>query len=117
MEDDWQADVIKKVVSLDTNNDAILKALKEGPYGRCVYHCDNDVVDHQVVNMEFTNGVTASLTMSAFSYECTREIKFMGSKGEISGKLEDNTLSVTDFLTGGKGKDPSRKFKRRTWGR
>ena len=52
--------------------------------------------------MEFTNGVTASLTMSAFSYECTREIKFMGSKGEISGKLEDNTLSVTDFLTGEK---------------
>lgn len=100
--DDWQADVIKKVVSLDTNNDAILKALKEGPYGRCVYHCDNDVVDHQVVNMEFTNGVTASLTMSAFSYECTREIKFMGSKGEISGELEDNTLSVTDFLTGEK---------------
>lgn len=102
--DDWQADVIKKVVSQDTSDEAILKALKEGPYGRCVYHCDNDVVDHQVVNMEFANGVTAVLTMSAFSYECTREIKFMGSKGEIAGKLEDNEIYVTDFLTGKKEK-------------
>lgn len=97
---DWQADVIKKVVSQDTSDEAILKALREGPYGRCVYYCDNDVVDHQVVNMEFANGVTATLTMSAFSYDCTREIKLMGSKGEITGKLEDDAIYVTDFLTG-----------------
>lgn len=98
--DDWQADVIKKVVSADTSDAAILKALETGPYGRCVYHCDNDVVDHQVVSLEFENGVTASFTMSAFSYDCSREIKFMGSRGEIRGKLEEDCLLVTDFLTG-----------------
>lgn len=100
--DDWQAEVIKKVVSEDTSDEAILQALKEGPYGRCVYHCDNDVVDHQVVNMEFENGVAASLTMTAFSYECSREVKFMGSKGELSGILENNELLHTDFRTGEK---------------
>lgn len=97
---DWQADVIKKVVSADGSDEAILKALETGPYGRCVYHCDNDVVDHQVVNLEFENGVTASFTMSAFSYDCSRELKFMGSRGEIRGKLEEDCLLATDFLTG-----------------
>ena len=98
--DDWQADVIKRVVSKDTSDKAVMEALKKGPYGRCVYHCDNDVVDHQVVNLEFENGVAASFTMSAFSYECSRVLKFMGTKGEISGKLEDGRLKVIDFLTG-----------------
>ncbi len=59
------------------------KALLEGPYGRCVYDCDNDVVDHQIVNMEFIEGVTASFTMCAFSGATYRQVKVMGTKGEI----------------------------------
>ncbi|WP_374017957.1 hypothetical protein ABU162_28395 [Paenibacillus thiaminolyticus] len=45
-------------------NQGQLKAIKEGLYGRCVYHCDNNVVDHQVVSMDFHNEVTAVFTMS-----------------------------------------------------
>jgi predicted dehydrogenase len=98
--DDWQADVLRKVVSTDTSNEALLKALKEGPYGRCVYHCDNNVVDHQVVNMEFENGVTVAFTMCAFTYEGGRSIKFMGTKGQIRCDMDKNEIEITSFLTG-----------------
>ncbi|HNX13872.1 MAG TPA: Gfo/Idh/MocA family oxidoreductase [Oscillospiraceae bacterium] len=73
------------------------KALREGPYGRCVYHCDNNVVDHQVVNLEFANEVTAAFTMCAFTYECNRTIKLMGTKGEIRGSMLKNEIEIHNF--------------------
>ena len=87
-------------ISNDTSVEGLLKALREGPYGRCVYHCDNDVVDHQVVNMEFENEVTASFTMCAFTRECDRTIKLMGTEGEIRGHMEKNEIEVLNFKTG-----------------
>ena len=96
--DSWQADVIRKVVTLDTTTEGLLKALKEGPYGRCVYHCDNDVVDHQVVNMNFENGAVASFTMCGFTYEEGRNIKVMGTKGEIRGWADKNYIEWNTYL-------------------
>jgi len=84
-------------ISDDHSREARLKALQEGPYGRCVYHCDNDVVDHQVVNMEFANEVTVAFTMSAFTQDCSRTIKLMGTKGEIRGAMEKNEIELTRF--------------------
>lgn len=60
----------------------VLKALKETQYGKCVYKCDNDVVDHQTVNMQFKNGALATLTMSAFN-KGGRSLRIMGTKGEL----------------------------------
>ena len=77
-----------------------MDALKNGPYGRCVYACDNDVADHQIVNMQMEDGLTISFTMSAFTNECDRTITLQGSKGEISGRMERDEIIVTDFLTG-----------------
>lgn len=88
------------VISMDTSIEARTKALQEGPYGRCVYHCDNDVVDHQVVNMEFSNEVTVAFTMCAFSNKINRTIKLMGTRGEIRGDMHKNEIEITDFNTG-----------------
>ena len=75
----------------------IIKALREGPYGRCVYNCDNDVVDNQVVNMLFEDGQTATLTMTAFTAGRHRETKIFGTKGELVG--DGVTIRHFDFLT------------------
>ena len=55
------------VLATQPTEESIFEAVKNGPYGRCVYNCDNDAVDHQVVNLEFEGGITAHLTMTAFS--------------------------------------------------
>jgi predicted dehydrogenase len=74
-----------------------MKAIQEGPYGRCVYRCDNDVVDHQVVNLRFRQGVTVAFTMTAFTNESTRTLKLMGTEGEIRASLEKNEIDVIRF--------------------
>jgi predicted dehydrogenase len=88
---------VQNAISVEPTLGARLKAIQEGPYGRCVYRCDNDVVDHQVVNFEFNNGVTVSFSMSGLSSENTRTFKIMGTKGEIRGHLEKNELLVARF--------------------
>jgi len=91
--DVWPANVI----SADSSIESRLKAIQEGPYGRCVYHCDNDVVDHQVVNLLFDNDVTVAFTMSAFTKETFRNFKIMGTKGEINGNDAKNELEINYF--------------------
>ncbi|AZU64086.1 Gfo/Idh/MocA family protein [Neobacillus mesonae] len=83
----------------DCTNEGIIKALQKTPYGKCVYRSDNNVVDHQVVNMEFEGGATATFSMSAFTREQTRIVQIMGTKGEIRGNMEQNSISTFDFLT------------------
>ncbi|MEC0091917.1 Gfo/Idh/MocA family protein [Paenibacillus macquariensis] len=90
---DWPTSAI----SNDSSYESRLKALQEGPYGRCVYHCDNDVVDHQVVNLEFENGVMAGFAMNAFTKDISRTIKLMGTTGEIRGAMEKNEIEILHF--------------------
>ena len=60
---------------------ALAEALRTGPYGRCVYDCDNDVCDSQMVNVQFEGGAIANLTMTAFTREvCARYTRITGSK-------------------------------------
>ena len=62
----------------------MIAALRNGQYGLCVYKCDNDVVDHQLTQMTFKNGVKVSLTMMAFTRFCGRRIEFFGTGGQIT---------------------------------
>ena len=75
----------------------VKKALRRGPYGRCVFVCDNDIVDHQTVALRYENGVTVSFTMSAFSAEVYRSIRIMGTQGEIEGEQKTNLIRCTTF--------------------
>jgi len=97
--DDWVGVVLRNVVSNDPSDEGVLAALQEGPYGRCVYHCDNNVVDHQVVNLEFANEVTVAFTMCAFTQEGGRSVKLMGTHGQIRADMEKNVIEVTSFIT------------------
>lgn len=75
----------------------VRKELKAGPYGRCVYYCDNNVVDHQVVNLQMANDITVTFSMCAFSAKCSRMIKVMGTLGEIEGSIDENKIYYTPF--------------------
>lgn len=76
----------------------VWEALRTTNYGKCVFRCDNDVVDHQVVNLLFKKGATASFTMNAFN-KGGRQIRIMGTKGEIFGRAEDEYIELYDFAT------------------
>lgn len=86
------------VITDDVSREGVLGALEHGPYGRCVYACDNDVVDHQVVLMEFEGGLTASFTMTAFSTMRGRNTRIFGTHGEIT--TDSRVITVDDFRTG-----------------
>lgn len=73
-------------------------ALADNNFGACVYHAGNDVVDHQVVNMEFEGGCTASLTMNAFN-QGGRYIRLFGTRGELYANAADTAITVWDFAT------------------
>ncbi|WP_200416078.1 Gfo/Idh/MocA family protein [Virgibacillus salexigens] len=88
-----------KKFTTDHTREGIIHALETTSYGKCVYQSNNNVVDHQVVNLEFANGATATFSMSAFTREQTRIVQIMGTKGEIRGKMDENQISVYDFLT------------------
>lgn len=89
----WPLDVL----ALHPTEESISEAIKEGPYGRCVFHCDNNVVDHQVVNLNMTDGSTISHTMCAFTATGSRYAKFMGTRGEIVADMTENTIKITEF--------------------
>ena len=85
------------VLTTDLTEEGITKALREGPYGRCVYHCDNDVVDRQVVNMEFEGGAVGTFVMTAFTADGSRQLKVMGTKGHIQADMGTKEIWLHPF--------------------
>lgn len=86
----------------------IVNAVKTGDYGRCVYMCDNNVCDHQLVTMKFESGAKAVLEMTAFSDKMFRQSHIVGTKGELIGygtKLEMRIFggSHRSVITGSPG--------------
>ena len=81
----------------DFTDEEILKALEGSQYDRCVFRCDNDVVDHQVTIMNFEKGKTACHTLTAFSKDIYRDLKIHGTKAELVGVIENNYVEIRYF--------------------
>ena len=77
--------------------EALLDSITNGRYGKCVFACDNDVVDNQTTIMTFENGITATLKMEAFVRDGGRDIRFMGTDGEIILHEGENTITLKKF--------------------
>jgi len=90
----WPLDVVTKPVT----REGLKAALRTGPYGRCVYASDNDVVDHQVVAFDYEGGVSGSLTMTAFTEFGDRRTVLFGTRGEM--RLNGRSIEIYDYLTG-----------------
>ena len=82
-------------VSPDPSREARRRALESGRYGRCVYRCDNDVLDHQVVALEFEGGLTASFALHGFAAKEQRTLRITGTRGELRGVLDGGAIEVT----------------------
>ncbi|MEW6422205.1 MAG: gfo/Idh/MocA family oxidoreductase, partial [Deinococcota bacterium] len=87
------------VTVLTAGDISLAEALASGPYGRCVYGAANNVPDHQAVTVIFEGGVTAQLTVSAFTHNNTRTLKLLGTHGELRGQMERGEIEVHDFRT------------------
>lgn len=85
-----------KIFSINPDVDEVFKD-ESLNYGKCVYKMDNNVVDHQVVNLEFEHGATASFTMTAFSNENHRSLRIHGTKGEIDADMDNYIITVKPY--------------------
>ena len=91
------------VVSEDTSREARRRALELGPYGRCVYRCDNDVVDHQIVNIEFESGASVVLVMHGHGHEEARTMRYDGTRATLRARFaygQGDSIEIHDHLTG-----------------
>ena len=96
----WK-DIFKKQVATHDNftDEELREALKRTDYGLCVYHANNDMVDHQIVNMEFADGVISHLSVNAFNGG-GRYIRIFGTRGELYAFESDEEIYVYNFAEG-----------------
>jgi predicted dehydrogenase len=89
----WPCNVLTPCPTVES----VTAALQKGPYGRCVYRCDNNVVDHQVVNIEFEGKRTVSFSMCAFTGDISRQYKVMGTLGELEADTRAKSITLRRF--------------------
>lgn len=91
--EDWPARDICSIHTVESH----LEAISTGTYGICVWRGENDVVDHQVVMMEFRGGATATCTLTGYSATNGRRVRLQGTRGELLFDEANGTISVKEF--------------------
>jgi predicted dehydrogenase len=87
-------------ITLDRTPEGVMRALETGPYGRCVYRSDNDAVDHQVVLMRFSSGLSVSLTMQGSSHVEGRTVRIDGTRATLLANEARGEMEIHDHRTG-----------------
>ncbi len=80
----------------DTSDAAMRAVVSSSRYGRCVYHCGNDSVDHQSVLMDYAGGLTVILEMESYTNVRERLTHFFGTRGEILA--DEKTIEIKPFF-------------------
>ena len=102
--DDKKNDWFRGACTRESNpsDEQVLNAITNTQYGNCVYKCDNDVVDHQTVNMLFEDDITVTFSMNAFNGG-GRFIHIMGTKAELRAATDGSSpIELKDLITGKK---------------
>ncbi len=94
----WAKGTFRSIMAThpDYTDDELIEDLKRTDYGLCVFHANNDMPDHQTVNMEFEGGATATLNLNAFNAG-GRYTRIYGTKGEIYAFASDTNIHVHTF--------------------
>lgn len=87
-----------KAVHIKPTKENLEKILKEGPYGKCVYYCDNDVSDNLTSIFKFDNKVTANFNINAFTNESDKKIRLFFKGGEVEASFKDKEIKIKKFL-------------------
>ena len=91
----WEVYVWKDLEDVENPTDEQrLELLKNSEYGRCMFKCDNDVVDHQSVMVNFKSGATGTHNLAGGAAESIRTIRIIGTRGDIYGELENKFVRV-----------------------
>ena len=91
----WPFNVVD--LSRPITEGSLRKAYENSQYGRCVFDCDNNVVDNQTVVMQFENGIKANLTMTGFTALPGRKMTFHGTLGEIEMDEENDYIRISRY--------------------
>jgi len=100
LSDEYPGRAFAQPLSTDLSKESLLQALKTGPYGKCVFRCDNDVLDNQQTLIEMEDGTHISLSMHGFSHDGGRSIRIQGTKGTLIAEALQREFTVIDHLTG-----------------
>lgn len=83
---------------LPPTDEQVMDALKNTNYGMCIYNSGQNIVDHQVVNMEYEDGTTVTLTMNPFN-RGDRYTRIYGTDGFIEASMHEATIKIYSFAT------------------
>ena len=75
------------IVSGPVTAESLDRALRTGPYGRCVYFAGSNQPDHADTVIQFRNGITATMRLNGNSFQEARTLRIDGSLGSLEGRF------------------------------